>query len=115
MMSRWQRCATCRQSFPQYVSSLPRASRRRSHGRARAVSTMIRFERSGLPLHHLIVNDWRPFIEELIESERLEALSFLDLAKTRVYVREVLEKPDPGYNPFVAVLACVDQFLKQVA
>jgi asparagine synthetase B (glutamine-hydrolysing) len=72
-----------------------------------------RFERMGLPAHHLVLRDLRPLVEEVARSDRLEALTFLDVGRTRAYVRKVLQMADPGYNIFIILLTCVDQFLKQ--
>jgi asparagine synthase (glutamine-hydrolysing) len=72
----------------------------------------LRLERMGLPVDQLLVREWKGLVEEMIQSDRLEQLSFLDVEKAKAQGRMVLKMDDAGNNQFLSLLVSVDQFLK---
>lgn len=69
------------------------------------------FERSGLPLPYLLANTWRPFLEALSVSPRLEKVKFLDPGRVHEAARNALNTSDPGYDTSLLALITMDQFL----
>lgn len=71
------------------------------------------FERMGLPLHYAFDHHLSCYIEEMLESGRLERLRFLDHAKIRSAVPNWLADKTMD-NQFLYALLSIDQFLKLV-
>ena len=71
------------------------------------------WQRSGLPMGHLLAKVWRPLVEDLRDSDRLEALDFLDSPRVRRLAMQTLDSPNPGYNTALLSLITIDQFLAQ--
>jgi asparagine synthetase B (glutamine-hydrolysing) len=74
-----------------------------------------RFERMGLPFEHLLVHDWRPLVENLRDSDHIDAIGFLDRARLNAYLGARLEDGAFGDNQFVVGLLVLDQMIQQIA
>ena len=74
-----------------------------------------RFERMGLPHHHLFQHDWRDAILDLAQSPRLESIPFINGAKVSALARDAAAGNHPADGQFLALCMAVDQFLKTAA
>ncbi|RJR38280.1 MAG: hypothetical protein C4576_22760 [Desulfobacteraceae bacterium] len=71
------------------------------------------FQRMGLPLDYVLRTDFRPMIDELLESERLSAIPFIDMDSVVRRVKGWMET-DRGGDQVLYSLMTIDQFLKQL-
>lgn len=71
------------------------------------------FQRMGLPLDYVLRTDLRPLVDELLGSDRLSTLSFVDIDKVREQAKDWMEM-DHGGDQVLYALVTIDQLLKQV-
>jgi len=70
------------------------------------------FQRMGLPIGYLIKNDWEPYVKEIIKSERLSQIKFLDFGKIKNYLKTTILDDELQYDQFTMLLISIDNFLK---
>jgi len=71
------------------------------------------FQRMGLPLDYVLRTDFRPMIDELLESDRLSAVPYIDMDSVIRRVKGWMET-DHGGDQVLYSLMTIDQFLKQL-
>lgn len=71
------------------------------------------FERMGLPLDYVLRRDFRSLAEELLVSDRLSDVPYLDLDIIRKQTKEWLDSETGGGQVLMSLIT-IDQFLKQL-
>lgn len=106
-------------TFPLGLSSLGRTLyqmkgpiKKRIRGTTHAIENN-EFERMGSPLSYIICSQLRSYAEELLRSERLSSLNFIDMDEMRRYITRFLHQPT-GNGQLPMALINIDQFLKQL-
>lgn len=70
------------------------------------------FQRMGLPFPYVLCGELRDYVEELLSSDHLSILSFLDMDEMRNYVKGFLENPR-GNGQLMMALVAINRLLKQ--